>query len=226
MPTVSRSVMNSGPAIPSVSPRPPVTPSRPRIKPDHIPLVYRTTPHSQRIVPSSQLFDDERPNLASSLEANRDPFLLHLTDEPSSFPDELSLPPSSDVPSQTFSTLSLASAKLRVSAYPTYIEHAGDQGCSLENNLDTGTAGDTRIRPLFLSGSSRSVLLSSSGLGPRDRGQSSQFEPTSQFDEIEMRVLSQRLLFVDTIPVPQTNHCDMAPSVERCSHLLFSSMQC
>jgi hypothetical protein len=225
MATVSRSMTNSGPAIPSVPPRLPVTPSRPRIKHDNIPLVYRTTPHSQRIVPSSQLFDDEQPNSASSLEGNRDPFLIRLTEEPSSFPDELTLPPSSDVPSQSFSTSPLTSVKLRVSAYPTFIELASGQGCSLENNLDTGSTGDRRTRPLLWSGSSRSILLSSNGLGPLDLGQGSQIEPTSQVEEIELKVPSQRL-FVDPIASSQTNNRDVVPSVERCGHFLFSSAYC
>jgi hypothetical protein len=217
MPTVSRSVINSGPTIPSFLPRPPLTPSRPRSKP----LVHRTTPQSQRIVPSSQWSDDEQSNTASSLEANRDIFLLHRTEEYDSCPDELSLPPPSDVPSRSFSTSSLAPVKFRVPACPTFIELAGGQGCSRENSLDTGNAENTR-RPLSLSGSSRFSLPSSNGLGPQDRGQCSQIEPTSQIDEIELKVLSQRL-FVDPILSAQANHCEVVPSVERYSHMLFSS---
>jgi hypothetical protein len=214
--------MNSRPAIPSFPhfPQPPRTPSRPKSKPDHIPLAHRTTPHSQRIVPSSQWSDDEQPNAISSLEANRDPFLLHRTDESGSCPDDLTFLPPSDVPSQSLSTLSLTSVKVGVSAHPTFIEPAGGQGWSLENNLDTG---DTRTRPLSfkLSDSSRSVLWSSNDLGLRDRGQNSQIEPTSQLDEIELKALSQRFPFVDLIPSPQNNNCDIVPSVERCGFLIL-----
>jgi hypothetical protein len=222
VPTISRSAMNGRPTIPSfsLSPQPPLTPSRPKSKPSHIPLVHRTTPHSQRIVPSSQWSDDEQPNAAPSLEANRDPFLLHHTDESGSCPDDLTFLPPSDVPTQSLSTLSLTSAKAGVSAHPTFIEPAGGHGWSLETNLD---AGDTRTHPpsFKLSDSSRSVLWSSNDLGLRDRGQNSQFEPTSQLDEIELKALSQRLLFVDPISSPQTNNCDIVPSVKRCGYLIF-----
>ena len=226
VPTVSRSAMNCRPTIPSFSlpQQPPLTPSRPKSKPDHIPLSHRTTPHSQRIVPSSQWSDDEQPNAAPSLEANRDPFLLHRTDESGSCPDDLTFLPPSDVPSQSLSTLSLTSVKVGISANPTFIEPVGGHGWSLENNLDTGDTGVTRTRPLSfkLSDSSRSVLWSSNDLCLWDRGQNSQIEPTSQLDEIELKALSQHLSFVDSIPSPQTNNCDIFPSVERCGYLILS----
>jgi hypothetical protein len=213
------------PAIPSFSlpPQPPLTPSRPKRKPDHTPLAHRTTPHSQRIVPSSQWSDDEQPNAAPSSEANRDPFLLHRTDESGSCPDDLTFLPPSVVPTQSLLTLSLTSAKVGVSAHPTFIEPAVGQGWSLENNLDTGDTGDMTTRPLSfkLPDSSRSVLWSSNDLGLRDQGQNSQIEPTSQLDEIELKALSQRLSFVDPTPSPQTNNCDVVPSVERCDYLIF-----
>jgi hypothetical protein len=225
VPTASRSAMNGRPSIPSfpLSTQPPLTPSRPKNKPNHIPLVHRTTPHSQRIVPSSQWSDDEQPNAAPSLEANRNPFLLHRTDESGSCPDDLTFLPPSDVPTQSLSTLSLTSVKVGVSAHPTFIEPAGGQGWSLENNFDTGDTGDTRTCPLSfkLSDSSRSVLWSPDDLGHQDRGQNSQIEPTSQLDEIELKALSQRLSFVDPIPSPQTNNCGIVPSVERCGYLIF-----
>jgi hypothetical protein len=213
------------PAIPSFSlfPRPPLTPSRSKNKPDRIPLVHRTTPHSQRIVPSSQWSDDEQPNAAPSLGANRDPFLLHRTDESGSCPDDPTFLPPSDVPKQSLSTWTPTSIKVGVSAHPTFIEPAGGQGWSLENNLDTGDTGDTRTRPLSfkLPDASRSVLWSSSDLGVRDRGQNSQIEPTSQLDEIELKALSQHLPFVDPISSPQTSNCDIVPSVEpRCDYLI------
>ncbi|KAH9999363.1 hypothetical protein BJV77DRAFT_1121581 [Russula vinacea] len=179
-PTVSRSVMNSGPTIPSFPQRPPLTPSRPRSKANHIPLVHRTTPHSQRIVPSSQWSDDD------------------------SCPEELTLSHP-----RTFHHV-----KFRVPACPTFIELASGQGHSLENNIDTGNSEDTRTRPLSLSGPSRFVLPLSNCLGLQDRGQSSQIEPTSQVDEIELKVPSQRL-FVDPILSAQANHCDVVPSIER-----------
>jgi hypothetical protein len=227
VPTVSRSAMNGRPAIPSfsLSTQSPLTPSRPKNKPNHTPLAHRTTPHSQRIVPSSQWSDDEQPNAAPSLEENRNPFLLHRTEESGSCPDDLTFLPPSDVPTQSLSTLSLTSVKVGVSAHPTFIEPVGGQGWSLENNFDTGDTGDTRTCPLSfkLSDSSRSVLWSSNDLGLRDRGQNSQIEPTSQLDEIELNALSQRLSFVDPIPLPQSNNCGIVPSVERCGYLIFIS---
>jgi hypothetical protein len=221
VPTVSRSSVNGRPVIPSFSliPQPPLTPSRPKSKPDRdTPLTHRTTPHSQRIVPSSQWSDDEQPDTAPSLETNRNPFLLHRTDESGSCPDDLTFLPPSDVPTRSLSTLSPTSAKVGTSAHPTFIEYAGGQGWSLENNPNTGDTGDTRTRPLpfKLPDSPRSVLWSSNDLGFRDRGQNSQIEPTSQLDEIELNALSQRPPFVDPIPSPQTNNCDIIPSVERC----------
>ena len=225
VPTVSRSVMNGRPAIASfsLSPQPPLTPSRPKSKPGHTPLVHRTTPHSQRIVQSSQWSDDEQPNAAPSLEANGDPFLLYRTGEPSSCPDDLSFLPPSDVPTRSLLPLSPKSVKVGVSAHPTFIEPAGGQGWSLENNLDVEDTGDTRTRPppFQLSDSPRSVLWSSNDLDLRDRGQNSQFEPTSQLDEIELRALSQPLPFVDPISSPQANNCDKVPSVERCGYLIL-----
>ena len=223
VPTVSRSAMNGRPAIPSFSPQPPLTPSRPKSKSGHIPLVHRTTPHSQRIVPSSQWSDDEQPNAAPSLEANRNPFLLHSPDEAGSHPDDLTSLPSSDIPTHSSSTLSPTSVKVGVSAHPTFIEPAGGQGWSLENNLDTGDTEDTRARllPSKLSNSSRSVLWSSNDLVLRDQGQNSQIEPTSQLDEIELKIVSQRLPFVDPIPSPQTNNCDIVPSIEQYGYMIF-----
>ena len=72
----------------------PQTPSRSKTKfdVDHTAHTPRTTPHSQRIVPSSQYFADEQASLASSLERivdGRDPFLLHQRRDPD---EELTLP--------------------------------------------------------------------------------------------------------------------------------------
>ena len=211
--------MNVGQAIPSfsLSPQPPLTPSRPKRKPDHIYLAHRTTPHSQRIVPSSQWSDDEQPNPAHSSEANKDFSLFHRTDKSGSCPGNLTSLSPSDVPTQSSPTLLPTSG---VFAYPTFIEPAGGLGWSLENNLDTG---DTRTRPLSfkLSDPSRSALWSSNDLGLRDRDQDSQIEPTSQLDEIELKALSQRLPFVDLIPSPQTTNCDAVTSVGRCDYLIL-----
>jgi hypothetical protein len=81
--TESRSVAQSGSFLPQ-------TPSRSKSKIDaHTP---RTTPHSQRIVPSSQYFADELASLASSLGKiadERDPFTLNHSREPD---EELILP--------------------------------------------------------------------------------------------------------------------------------------
>jgi hypothetical protein len=64
----------------------PQTPSRSKTKFD-VGHTTRTTPHSQRIVPSSQCFADEQAGLTFSPE--RDPFLLHQPREPD---EELTLP--------------------------------------------------------------------------------------------------------------------------------------
>ena len=72
----------------------PQTPSRSKTKfdIDHTTHTPRTTPHSQRIVPSSQYFADEQASLASSPERTvdgRDPFLPHQRRDPD---EELTLP--------------------------------------------------------------------------------------------------------------------------------------
>ena len=80
----SRSVTQSGSPLPQ-------TPSRSKSKID-VDHTARTTPHSQRIVPSSQYFDDEQASLVSSLEGiadGRDPFLLPHSRGPD---EELALP--------------------------------------------------------------------------------------------------------------------------------------
>ena len=84
----SHSVAQSGLPLPQ-------TPSRSKSKfdVDHTARTTRTTPHSQRIVPSSQYFDDEQASLASSLEGiadeRDDPFLLPNSREPD---EDLALP--------------------------------------------------------------------------------------------------------------------------------------
>ena len=216
-PTVSHLVKKSGPAIPSLSLRPPLTPSHSKTKSDHIARACRTTPHSQRIVPSSQWSDDDQPSaeLASSLEANRDPFSLCHREEPNSCPDGLILPPL-DIPSRYSSIASLTPIKLRT---PTLLAVSGSsKEPSSKTALNICNTGNIKTGPLTLSSSPRTVSLSS-----RDRGQCSQIVPTSQFDEIDLKWSSQSFIFARPTLPPQTNHCDMTPSVERCSHLFFSS---
>jgi len=220
-PTVSRFVIESGPAIPSLVLQPPLTPSRSKTKPDHIAVTYRTTPHSQRIVPSSQWSDDDQPCIqpASSLEENRGIFSHHRKEEPDCCPNELALPPPPDVISRPFSTSSLTPVKRRTPTLLTFAEPSKE--CS-KTNLYASDAGYMKTGPLFLSGSPRTVSLSCSVLV--DRGQSSQIVPTSQFDEIELKVPTQSLpVACPTLP-PQTNRRNMTPSDERCSHLSFFSL--
>lgn len=215
-PTGSHFVKKSGPVVPSLSLRPPLTPSRSKTKSDHIIRACRTTPHSQRIVPSSQWSDDYQPSveLASSLEAIRDPFSVSHREEPNSCPDGLTLRPPPDIPSRYSSIASLAPIKFRT---PTLLAISGtSKESSSKAALNTG---NTKTGPLTLSSSSPTVSISS-----RDHGQCSQIVPTSQFDEIDLKWSSQSVLFAcPTLPL-QTNHRDVAPSVERCSHLFFFSL--
>jgi hypothetical protein len=204
-------VKKSGPVIPSLSLRPPLTPSRSKTKSDHIARACRTTPHSQRIVPSSQWSDDYQLSVesASSLETNRDPFSFCHQEEPNSCPDGLTLRPPPDIPSRYDSMASLAPIKLRT---PTLLTVSGT---SKESHPKTAlNTGNTKTGPLTLSSSSPTVSISSRG-----RDQCSQIVPTSQFDEIDLKWPSQSFLFARPTLPPQTNHRDMAPFVERCSHL-------
>ncbi|KAH9963123.1 hypothetical protein BC827DRAFT_144744 [Russula dissimulans] len=202
---VSRSAMRNGPVVSSISSiviRPPVTPSRSKTKPNHIASAFRSTPHSQRIVPSSQWSDDEQSNLDPSRETNKDSFVDHLrhTEESDTCPNETALPAPHDIPSRAFLASSLASAKFSAPALLTFIEPS--KKCP---NADSGHAGNggRKTGTLFLASSPRSKSLFSSACWPRDGGRSSQIEPTSQFDEIEMNPC-QSLLVCPILPL-QTN---------------------
>jgi hypothetical protein len=211
-------VRKSGLAISSSLLPPPLTPSRSKAKRDYVTLACRTTPQSQRIVPSSQWSDDDqpRPESASSLEANRDQFIPHPGEESDSCPDTLTLPPLSDVSLLPSSTSSLTPVKHRASSLRTVIRSSKEY--SPKTNLHACNSAYMKTDPLSLSYSRTVSLLSSD---PADRGQNSQIVPTSQFDEVDLKAPSQSLLFIcPTIP-PQTNRRDMARSVERYSHLSF-----
>jgi hypothetical protein len=204
-------------AIPSPILRPPLTPSRSKSKPNSVALARRTTPHSQRIVPSSQWSDDEQPSSAPLLEEDRNPFLLRHTDEPDSCANELALPPPHDVRPRPSSGSSRTPVKLTTSAPKTFIEPREER--PLKNSSDSGSM-NMALRTL------RSVPLSSGGCALRYQSQSSQIVPTSQLEEIELEVPSQGIHLVCPGAPPQTNHSDMMPSVERCRRLfvIFSGV--
>ncbi|KAI0303202.1 hypothetical protein BC826DRAFT_336397 [Russula brevipes] len=213
--TASRSVMQMGFAIPSPILRPPLTPPRSKSKSNSVALARRTTPHSQRIVPSSQWSDDEQPSSAPSLEEDRNPFLLRHTDEPDSCTNAVALPPPYDVGSRPPSGSSRTPVKLKTSVPKTLIEP--HEQCSLKNSYDSGSM-TVALRTL------QSVPLSSSGCALRYQNQSSQIVPTSQLEEIELEVRSQGIHLVCPGAPPQTNHFEMMPSVERCSRLFVFSL--
>lgn len=171
--TESRSVAQSGSSVRSPFPQ---TPSRSKTKTDadHTARTSRTTPHSQRIVPSSQYFADEQTGWASSLGGSsqgRDPFYLRHAREHDRYSEELALPslfklpphPPSRAPSVPSSSLPFASVS--------------SIGCSFQH-----------------------------------RSQNSQIEPTSQFDEVELR-------FSQAIPLPvrspQAKHDKDASSIKQ-----------
>ena len=188
----SRSEVESGPAIPPHLLQPPLTPSRTKTNPNCLTTVFRTTPHSQRIVPSSQWSIDE-PVSASSIEANvldSDPFL---TQEPDSDPHKLTLPP-------------LAPIDI-LSRSPTI----------LSDHSSTGDFSNTNTGPPPLSSFPRSVSLSSSGSGPQYRSQSSQIVPTSQLDEIELKAPPGNF----TVPLAHLPWTDDG-GVEGCGHLFVA----
>ncbi|KAI0254354.1 hypothetical protein BJV78DRAFT_1351258 [Lactifluus subvellereus] len=202
----SYSEVQSGPAIPSHLLQPPLTPSRTKTKSNYTTMAYRTTPHSQRIVPSSQWSMDE-PVSASSITANapdNDPFLLH-TQEPDSDPRELTLLPLAPLArSPTIS--SLAPVKFGASTLPTFI--GPGTRCLLSDHSSAGDFSNTKTGPPLLSSSPRSASLSSSGYGPRNRSQSSQIVPTSQLDEIELKFPSENLT-VSPVRPPRRDHSEV-----------------
>jgi hypothetical protein len=212
------SARKSGPVISSSLLPPPRTPSRLKAKRDHVALACRTTPQSQRIVPSSQWSDDDQPRSesASLLEANRDPFTFRHREESDSCLDTSALPPSPDVSLRPSSTLSLTPAKHKAPSLRTVI--GSSKGYSPKTNLHACNSAYVETGPLSLSYTRTASLLFSDSA---DRGQSSQIVPTSQFDEVELKVPSQSLLFIRPTLPPQLNHRDMTSSVGWYSHLAF-----
>ncbi|KAH9062138.1 hypothetical protein EDB87DRAFT_1609550 [Lactarius vividus] len=166
--TESRSVAQSGLSVRSPSPQ---TPTRPKPKIDTDYTAPRDTPHSQRIVPSSQCLADEQ---ISSLEDERDPFLLHSAKELDRCSGELVFPslfkllpyPPSRVPTASFPSLPFAS-------------------------------------------------VSSNGCSSLHRSQSSQIEPTSQFEEVELRLSSGTQAVPPSVRSPQATHDKNASSIKR-----------
>ncbi|KAN0127484.1 hypothetical protein V8E53_014696 [Lactarius tabidus] len=106
--TESRSVAQAGLPFPQ-------TPSRSKTKfdVDHTTHTPRTTPQSQRIVPSSQFFADEQASLASSLERiadGGDPFQSREPDEELTLPSLFKLPlPPTRAPTTVSSSFPFAS---------------------------------------------------------------------------------------------------------------------
>ncbi len=163
----------------------PHTPSRSKTKHiDHTVLAPRTTPQSQRMVPSSQFIADEQNCSASSLEVivgGKDPFLLYNPREHGHRSEELALPPLFKVP-----------------PYPL---------------ARVPTAPSSSSSLPFAS-------VSSGACSFRHRSQTSQIEPTSQFDEVELK-------FSQAIQPPvlchQANHDTSASTIKRYSRLFSLS---
>ncbi|KAH9050008.1 hypothetical protein EDB84DRAFT_1450453 [Lactarius hengduanensis] len=163
--TESHSVAQSGPPVRSPSPQ---TPTRPKPKIDSAP---RNTPHSQRIVPSSQCFADEQ---ISSLEDGRDPFLLHPAKELDRCSGELASP-----------------LLFKLSPYPP-------------SRVPTASSSSLPFASEF-----------SNGCSSLHRSQSSQIEPTSQFEEIELRFSSDAQAAPPPVRSPQAMHDKNASSIKR-----------
>lgn len=176
--TESRSVAQSGSSIRSPFPQ---TPSRSKTKNDidHTP---RTTPHSQRIVPSSQWFADEQTSSLEGIDDGRDPFLLHPAREHDCRPEEFPVPslfklppyPPSRAPTASSSSLPFASVSLN-------------------------------------------------GWSSLHRSQNSQIEPTSQFEEVEMRFSSDAQAIPPPVRSPQVKHDKSASSIKRYARLVTLS---
>lgn len=148
----SLSVAHSGSSVLSLLPRTP-SPFKTKIDTNYTARTSRTTPQSQRIVPSSQTqyFADEQTISASLLEGNadgRDPFLLPHPSQHDRRSEDLALPSLFKLPLYPLSRAPTASSSLP------------------------------------------SALVSSSGCGFRYQSQNSQIEPTSQFEEVELRFSS------------------------------------
>ncbi|KAH9007026.1 hypothetical protein EDB86DRAFT_2869612 [Lactarius hatsudake] len=163
--TESRSVAQSGLSVRSPSPK---TPTRPKPKVDSAP---RNTPHSQRIVPSSQCFADEQ---ISSLNDERDPFLLRPAKELDHCSGELASP-----------------SLFKLPPYPP-------------SRVPTASSSSLPFASEFSNGS---VSL--------HRSQSSQIEPTSQFEEIELKFSSDAQAAPLPVRSPQAMHDKNASSIKR-----------
>jgi hypothetical protein len=176
--TESRSVAQSGSSVLSLFPQTP-TRSKTKIDTDPSARTSRTTPHSQRIVPSSQsqYFADEQTSsaLLEGIADGRDPFLLpHAREhdcrsEESALPSLFKLPPYPPSRAPTLSSSSLPFASV------------SSNGCSF-------------------------------------RHQNSQIEPTSQFEEVELRFSSN----AQATP-PQAKHDKHASPVKRYARLVTLS---
>jgi hypothetical protein len=218
-PPAPHSEVQSGPIIPLHLPHPPLTPSRTKTKPNHVTRSYRITPQSQRIVPSSQWsIDEQAPDSQASMEENSDPFL------PQQEPKGLILLPLAtlDAPSRSPTIPSLAPVKSGVSALPTFISPG--RKSSWKDLPSTGDISNMTTRPPSLSSSPRSASLSSNGYGPRHQSQSSQFVPTSQFDEIELNFPSGNIAASPSHP-PRMNHSEASCSAKRCGHVFVVSFE-
>jgi hypothetical protein len=216
----SNSEVQSGPAIPSHLSRPPLTPSRTKPQLNLSSRAHRTTPHSQRIVPSSQWSVDEQV-LDSSMETNgpnSDPFILLHQQEPDSGAHELILPQlgTADLPSRSPTISSLTPVKSDACALPSSIG-SGSGTCPWRGLPSTGNISGTKTRPPSLSSSLHPVSLYLSGYGPRHQSQSSQVVPTSQFDEIELKVPSRNVT-VSSMRLTQLVHSEAASCIKRCGH--------
>ncbi|KAI9466812.1 hypothetical protein BJY52DRAFT_20668 [Lactarius psammicola] len=160
----------------------PQTPSRSKTKNDIGHTTPRTTPHSQRIVPSSQWFADEQ---TSSLEGNvdgRNPFLLHLAREHDSCPEELAVP-----------------SLFKLPPYPP--------------------SRAPTVSSSFLPFAS----VSSNGFSFPHRSQNSQIEPTSQFEEVELRFLSDAQVRSSPVRSPHAKHDRNVSPIKRYADLVTLS---
>lgn len=155
----------------------PQTPSRSNTKTDndHATRTFRTTPNSQRIVPSSQsqYFTDEQTNSASL-----DPFVLPQAKEHDYRSEELALPSLFKLPQRPLSRV------------PTT--------------------------------SSPSLPFSPNGCSSRLWSQNSQIEPTSQFEEVELRFSSDTQV-ISPVRSPQAKHDKNASFLKRYARLVTLS---
>ncbi|KAH9977993.1 hypothetical protein BGW80DRAFT_1249620 [Lactifluus volemus] len=166
------------------------------------------TPQSGSLPSSQWSIDEQAPDSQASMEVNSDPFL------PQQEPKGLILLPLAtlDAPSRSPTIPSLAPVKSGVSALPTFISPG--RKSSWKDLPSTGDISNMTTRPPSLSSSPRSASLSSNGYGPRHQSQSSQFVPTSQFDEIELNFPSGNIAASPSHP-PRMNHSEASCSAKR-----------